>query len=142
MSDQDNSELLELNKRISKTLDNERKEAAEIRHVKGFRTARENLQHLVDEDSFIEYGQLAVAAQRNRRDYEELQSTTAADGIITGLCSINKDLVGEELSKAIAVVNDFSVLAGTQGFFHHKKLDRMCDLAKKTTLHHPQNFIT
>lgn len=132
MSDQDNSELLELNKRISKTLDNERKEAAEIRHVKGFRTARENLQHLVDEDSFIEYGQLAVAAQRNRRDYEELQSTTAADGIITGLCSINKDLVGEELSKAIAVVNDFSVLAGTQGFFHHKKLDRMCDLAKKT----------
>ena len=132
MSDQDNSELSELNKRINKTLDNERKEAAEIRHEKGYRTARENLHHLVDKDSFVEYGQLAVAAQRNRRDYEELQSATAADGVITGLCTINKGILGKEISKSIVVINDFSVLAGTQGFFHHKKLDRMCDLAKKT----------
>ena len=42
----------------------------EKRHAKGFRTARENLDDLVDPGSFLEYGQLAVAAQRNRRDYE------------------------------------------------------------------------
>jgi acetyl-CoA carboxylase carboxyltransferase component len=32
------------------------------------------------------------------------------------------------------IINDFSVLAGTQGFFHHKKLDRMCELAEKSKL--------
>ena len=132
MSDKDNSELSELNKRIEKTLDSERQDAANVRHEKGFRTARENLTHLIDENSFIEYGQLAVAAQRSRRDYEDLQSATAADGIITGICSINKAQVGKENSQAIVIINDYSVLAGTQGFFHHKKLDRMCDLANET----------
>ena len=87
MSDKDNLELSELNKRIEKTLDSERLDAANVRHEKGFRTARENLMHLIDENSFIEYGQLAVAAQRSRRDYEDLQSATAADGIITGTVS-------------------------------------------------------
>ena len=63
------------------------------RHEKGYRTARENLEHLVDTGSFIEYGQLAVAAQRSRRDYEELMTETAADGIITGMCKINSEIV-------------------------------------------------
>ena len=77
---------------------------------------------------------MAVAAQRSRRDYEELQTETAADGIITGLCNINKEEVGEASSQAVVIINDFSVLAGTQGFFHHKKLDRMCELAEKSKL--------
>ena len=77
---------------------------------------------------------MAVAAQRSRRDYDELQTETAADGIITGLCNINKEEVGEAPSQAIVIINDFSVLAGTQGFFHHKKLDRMCELAEKSKL--------
>ena len=47
---------------------------------------------------------------------------TAADGIITGMCKINSELVGSENSNAIAIINDYSVLAGTQGFFHHKNL--------------------
>ena len=54
--------------RKNKTLDTHRKVALEKRHSKGYRTARENLNALVDADSFIEYGQLAVAAQRNRRE--------------------------------------------------------------------------
>ena len=85
-----NAKLAELNRRLNKTLDDERDAARKKRHDKGYRTARENLEDLVDSDSFNEYGQLAVAAQRSRRDYEELQTETAADGIITGLCNINK----------------------------------------------------
>ena len=134
MSEDDNSKLAELNRRLNKTLDDERDAARKKRHDKGYRTARENLEDLVDSDSFNEYGQLAVAAQRSRRDYEELQTETAADGIITGLCNINKEEVGEASSQAVVIINDFSVLAGTQGFFHHKKLDRMCELAEKSKL--------
>ena len=134
MDSDEKSALQELYERLAKTLDEQRTKARDKRHELGFRTARENLQDIADPDSFVEYGQLAVAAQRNRRDYEELQNSTAADGIITGLCTINSELVGADAAKAIVIINDYSVLAGTQGFFHHKKLDRMCDLADRLAL--------
>ena len=117
--------------RVAKSSDELRASSTEKRHTKQYRTARENLHHLIDEDTFLEFGQFAVAAQRSRRDYEELQDKTNADGIITGFCSINSALVGEDDAKAVAIVYDYSVLAGTQGFFHHAKLDRICEQAKK-----------
>ena len=134
MSKKPNSSLDNFKNRISKTLDGERKAAQKKRHKKGFRTARENLDHLADENSFIEYGQLAVAAQRSRREYEDLMTETAADGIITGMCKINSEIVGAHNANALAIINDYSVLAGTQGFFHHKKLDRICELAANSKL--------
>ena len=87
-------ELQALRERIERTLDEARAEARAKRHAKGYRTARENVADLVDAGSFQEYGQLAVAAQRSRRDYADLQTSTAADGIITGTCTINASLVG------------------------------------------------
>ena len=48
----DRSELIELHNRLSKTLDEEREAAREKRYEKGYRTARENLDDLVDKDSF------------------------------------------------------------------------------------------
>ena len=134
MTDKTISALETLQQRLDKTLDSHRAEAKAARHKKGYRTARENLDDLVDEGSFLEYGQLAVAAQRNRRDYEELQLNTAADGIITGTCTINAQHFGKTSSQAVVIINDYSVLAGTQGYFHHKKLDRICELADKLKL--------
>ena len=134
MDDELRPELRALQDRLALTGDEVRSEARAKRHARGNRTARENLEHLTDADSFIEYGQLAVAAQRNRRDYVELQSATAADGILTGLCTINADSVGDVKARAAVIVNDYSVLAGTQGFFHHKKLDRMCEMAERLSL--------
>jgi len=134
MSDELRPELARLNKRLQKTMDEHRVEARDKRHAKGFRTARENLADLVDPDSFLEYGQLAVAAQRSRREYEELQSNTAADGIIVGTCTINAGIVAADSARSAVIVNDYSVLAGTQGFFHHKKLDRICELAEELKL--------
>jgi acetyl-CoA carboxylase carboxyltransferase component len=131
MTDELRPELQALNARLARTLDEQRAEAAQKRHARGYRTARENLSDLVDPDSFIEYGQLAVAAQRSRRDYEELQSATAADGIITGLATVNADRVAPASARTAVIVNDYAVLAGTQGFFHHKKLDRLCELAEE-----------
>lgn len=120
-------ELAALKQRLANTGDEVRAEAAARRHGKGYRTARENLDDLVDADSFIEYGQLAVAAQRNRRDYEDLQVNTPADGVITGVGTINGQ-------RAAIVVYDYSVLAGTQGYFHHHKLDRIFELAEQWEL--------
>ena len=75
----DRSELIELHNRLSKTLDEERGSSRDKRHDKGYRTARENLEDLADKDSFVEYGQLAIAAQKSRREIEELRTETAAD---------------------------------------------------------------
>ena len=134
MTKKSKSSLDNFKNRINKTLDGERKAAQKKRHEKGFRTARENLDHLADTNSFIEYGQLAVAAQRSRREYKDLMTETAADGIITGMCKINSEIVGAHNANALAIINDYSVLAGTQGFFHHKKLDRICELAADSKL--------
>ncbi len=134
MSDETRPELAAWRERVDRTLDEQRAEARTRRHEKGYRTARENIEDLVDAGSLVEYGQLAVAAQRSRRDYQDLQSSTAGDGIITGTCTINASLVGPGRGRAAVIVNDYSVLAGTQGFFHHKKLDRICELAEELGL--------
>jgi acetyl-CoA carboxylase carboxyltransferase component len=129
VSDENKTKLTILQELLSRTLDTERTQAAEKRHKAGYRTARENLADLVDADSFIEYGQLAVAAQRQRHSFEDLQINTAADGVITGTATINRGIFGKDRSQAAVVIYDYSVLAGTQGFFHHKKLDRIFKLA-------------
>ena len=134
MSNDVRPELANLQARLSRTLDEVRVKATDKRHAKGYRTARENLADLVDADSFIEYGQLAVAAQRNRCDYEDLQIRTAADGVITGVGTINRNYFGRDNSRAAVVVYDYAVLAGTQGFYHHKKLDRIFELAEECEL--------
>jgi acetyl-CoA carboxylase carboxyltransferase component len=134
MSEELRHELALLNERLAKTGDEHRAEARAKRLKKSYRTARENLEDLTDPGSFLEYGQLAVAAQRNRREYEDLQSATAADGIIVGTCTINQERVAPNAAQAAVVVNDYSVLAGTQGYFHHKKLDRICELAEELCL--------
>ncbi len=121
--------LVQLNEALAATLDAARPEAAARRREKGYRTARENLNHLCDPGSFIEFGQLAVAAQRKRLSPEKLKKDTAADGILTGFATINRAQFGEAASQVAVVVNDYSVLAGTQGYFHHQKLDRMLEKA-------------
>ena len=124
----------ELASRVANTLDGQREEAVAKRHRKGYRTARENLSSLVDTDSFVEYGQLAVAAQRNRRTGDALFKDTAADGVITGTGTINAQLFGDDAARCGVIINDYSVLAGTQGYFHHHKIDRLLDIAEQQQL--------
>jgi len=131
ISDSGENALDQLNQQLASSLDGGRKKSVDKRHAKGYRTARENLRQLCDEGSFVEYGQLAVAAQRDRMSSEKLKAETAADGVITGLATINAQQFGEQASQVAIIVNDYTVLAGTQGYFHHRKIDRMLEQAKR-----------
>ncbi len=120
--------------RHAPTLDANRPEALAKRHSLGLRTARENIADLCDTDSFLEYGALAVAAQSQRRSAEDLIKNTPADGMVTGVGSINQALFGPERSRAVVMAYDATVLAGTQGMRNHQKTDRMLGLALQQKL--------
>lgn len=122
-------ELAELRQRLHATTDEARPEAVARRRKTGQRTARENIADLVDPGSFIEYGGLALAAQRQRHSVEELVKISPADGIVTGIGTINAAQFGDERSRAMILAYDYTVFAGTQGGMGHKKLDRMLALA-------------
>lgn len=122
------------NRHLDNTGDAQRPEAVARRRGKGYRTARENLAALCDPDSFTEYGQLAVAAQRGRRSLDELRAETPADGVITGVGSVNGAHFGDDGARTAVIVNDYSVLAGTQGYFHHQKIDRILEVARRQNL--------
>jgi acetyl/propionyl-CoA carboxylase alpha subunit/acetyl-CoA carboxylase carboxyltransferase component len=116
------------------TLDANRPQAVARRHAAGGRTARANVAHLCDEGSFIEYGALAVAAQTRRRSMEDLIANTPADGMITGIGTVNAKEFGPEKSRCLVMAYDYTVLAGTQGMRNHHKKDRMLALAHQLKL--------
>jgi acetyl-CoA carboxylase carboxyltransferase component len=126
----DLSELLE---RRALTGDEARSEAVQRRHDAGGRTARENVDDLVDTGSFVEYGRFAIAAQRGRREVDDLIARTPADGLVAGTARINGELFGER--SACAVLSyDYTVLAGTQGALGHRKKDRLFELIERMRL--------
>ena len=127
-------ELQELQERKAFQLDENRPEAIAKRKKKGKQTARENVSQLCDEDSFREYGSLIIAAQRKRRSEEDLIRSTPADGIITGIGEVNGHLFGSERTKCMVLCYDYTVLAGTQGYFGHHKTDRVLDVAHRSKL--------
>ncbi|ESP62601.1 Biotin carboxylase [Smithella sp. ME-1] len=127
-------ELAEMIRRHAYGLDENRPDAVAKRQKKNQRTARTNVDDLCDSGSFIEYGGLAIAAQRGRRSEEDLINKTPADGLIAGIGSINSSLFKEDASRCMVMAYDYTVLAGTQGYFNHKKMDRMLKLAHEQSL--------
>ena len=113
------------------TLDENRSEAVEKRHARGYRMPRVNIDELVDNGSFKEYWPLVVARQHKRYDMETLRQRTPGDGVVAGTATINADLFGEEAARAMIVHYDYTVLAGTQGGRNHYKQDRMFELAHR-----------
>ena len=129
MSDEKIDPYAGLQDRLAKTADEARPEAVAKRRARKGRTARENLADLTDGTAVSEYGQLAVAAQRTRRDGDALFAETAADAVITAIGPVNADLFAIADSQTALIINDYTVLAGTQGYFHHRKIDRLLGLA-------------
>jgi acetyl/propionyl-CoA carboxylase alpha subunit len=127
-------DLAEAIERHAELLDEGRPDAVARRRKTNQRTARENIAGLCDPDSFMEYGGLALAAQRQRRPLEELRRMSPADGLITGVGSVNGDLFGDEQSRCAVMAYDYTVFAGTQGVINHKKKDRLLTLADKWSL--------
>jgi acetyl-CoA carboxylase carboxyltransferase component len=127
-------DLAEVLERHAGTLDDARPDAVERRRRTGQRTARENIDDLVDEGSFVEYAPLVIAAQRRRRSVEDLIARTPGDGMVCGTARINGHLFDDGASRCIVMSYDYTVLAGTQGMQNHRKKDRMFELAARYRL--------
>jgi acetyl/propionyl-CoA carboxylase alpha subunit len=125
--DRTRADLDEVRRRHLLTLDEGRPTATTKRHNQNRRSARENIDDLVDPGSFVEYGALAVAAQRSRRSEADLIANTPADGLVAGVATIN----GAETA---VLSYDYTVLAGTQGMRNHAKTDRVFDVAVRRKL--------
>ncbi|WHZ09657.1 MAG: putative pyruvate carboxylase [Burkholderiaceae bacterium] len=123
------ADLQRVLERHALTLDAARPDAMAKRHRQRSRSARENIADLCDEGSFIEYGQLAIAAQTRRRSVEDLIAKTPADGMITGIGGVNGVIFGSESARTVVMAYDATVLAGTQGMRNHAKTDRMLGIA-------------
>ena len=127
-------DLQALLQRQALTTDAARPEAMARRHAAGGRSARENIAGLLDEGSFNEYGALAIAAQTRRRAIDDLQRNTPADGMVSGVGTVNAALFGPERSACAVMAYDYTVLAGTQGFRNHHKKDRLLGLIHRLRL--------
>ena len=121
------ADLAELGRRRRLLTDSARPDAVSRRHDSGRRTVREELDDLLDPGSLVEYGGLAVAAQRARRSQEELEQRTPADGLITGIGRVDGH-------PTAVLAYDYSVLAGTQGVVGHLKTDRFLEVVHRMRL--------
>lgn len=128
------SDLKDTLARIEASHDKNRPAAVKKRHGRGNRTARENIADLCDEDSFVEYGSVVLAAQRRRRSLDDLITNTTGDGMVCGLGHVNGHLFDENHSRIMAMSYDYMVLAGTQGALNHYKKDRMFEIAERQRL--------
>ena len=84
-------------------------------------SALERINTLLDDNSFVEIGGLVKA---RITDFELAKRNTPADGVITGYGTINSKLV-------YVYSQDVSVLGGSVGEMHAKKIVRIYDMALK-----------
>jgi acetyl-CoA carboxylase carboxyltransferase component len=123
-ADGERGDLQAVRERHEIGLDAARAEAVAGRHERGRRTARENLEDLLDPGTLVEYGPLVFAAQERRRPREELIARTPADGLVGGIGQVHG-------RTCVAMSYDYTVLAGTQGMRNHAKKDRLFELAER-----------
>lgn len=83
--------------------------------------ARQRIEALLDENSFVEIGALVSA---RATDFNLKQLDTPSDGVITGYGVINDNLV-------YVYSQDASVMNGTIGEMHAKKIANLYDMALK-----------
>ena len=126
--------LQEVQARHNAGLDAFRQKAVERRHTLGKRMIRENIADLCDPESFIEYGALALAAQRRRHKMEQLIQLSPADGLVAGIGNVNGALFPHTEFRCMVLGYDYTVFAGTQGMMNHKKTDRLLQLAHQWKL--------
>jgi acetyl-CoA carboxylase carboxyltransferase component len=127
-------ELTDLLRRRALVADAGRPDAVARRHATGHRTARENIEDLCDPESFVEYGPLVIAAQRARRDTQELIERTPADGLVAGIGRVNSEHFDDAHARCAVLSYDYMVLAGTQGQMNHRKKDRLFALVERLRL--------
>jgi acetyl-CoA carboxylase carboxyltransferase component len=93
----------------------------EKQRAQGKMTARERIDYLLDPGSFVEFD---LFARHIGTDYGLDKTEVPADGVITGHGKIN----GRDV---FVYSEDFTVIAGTFGERHGKKICKAVDLARK-----------
>ena len=114
--------LADLDRRIDEAVHAGSAKAVEKQHAKGKMTARERIEKLFDEGSFVELDELArhrstAFGLEKRRPY--------GDGVITGFGTID--------GRQVCVFSqDFTVFGGSLGEVYGEKITKVMDLAIKT----------
>ncbi len=93
----------------------------ESQHKKGKLTARERIEYLFDEGSFVEINTLVEAQDLS---FGMDKKKVPGDGVIIGYGTINGRVV-------YASAQDFTVIGGTLGEYHSKKICHIMDMALK-----------
>lgn len=96
-------------------------ESIEKQHKAGKLTARERLDLLFDDDSFVE---IDAFVETRAVDFEMQKKKVPGDGVITGYGMINGRLV-------FVAAQDFTVIGGSLGEMHAKKITKVMDMALK-----------
>ncbi|MCY3622742.1 MAG: carbamoyl-phosphate synthase large subunit [Gammaproteobacteria bacterium] len=104
-------DLTEVNDWIERTLDVSRADAVDTLHGKGRRTARENLDDLLDNGSFREFGPPAAGS--------------VDGGTIMGFGSVNADLLGEERARVAVVHSNYPVASYTHGHYRQEQVHEL-----------------
>ncbi|MEO5654314.1 MAG: acyl-CoA carboxylase subunit beta [Marmoricola sp.] len=114
--------LADLDRRIDEAVHSGSAKAVEKQHAKGKWTARERIEHLFDDDSFVELDELA----RHRSVAFGLEKNRPyGDGVITGFGTID--------GRQVCVFSqDFTVFGGSLGEVYGEKICKVMDLAMKT----------
>ncbi len=97
----------------ARAMDDTRPEAVAKVHAKDKFTARERIDMVLDEGSFVEYGVLAIPANKSM--------TGPADGLVQGFGTVDGHPVG-------IASYDYTVQGGTQTALNHGKFDRLLEL--------------
>ncbi len=114
--------LADLDRRIDEAVHAASAKAVEKQHAKGKMTARERIEALFDEGSFVELDELA----RHRSTAFGLERTRPyGDGVITGYGTVD--------GRQVCVFSqDFTVFGGSLGEVYGEKITKVMDLAIKT----------
>ncbi|WP_088072920.1 acyl-CoA carboxylase subunit beta [Gottfriedia luciferensis] len=94
-------------------------ERIEKQHERGKYTARERIEILLDEDSFVE---LFSFVQHRCTDFGMDEQSGACDGVVTGYGKIDGRTV-------FVFSQDFTVFGGALGEMHAKKISQLMDMA-------------
>jgi propionyl-CoA carboxylase beta chain len=114
--------LADLEHRLDEAVHAGSAKAVEKQHAKGRKTARERIELLFDQGTFVELDELA----RHRSTAFGLEKTRPyGDGVVTGYGEINGRMV-------CVFSQDFTVFGGSLGEVYGEKITKVMDLAIKT----------
>ncbi len=109
----------ELDKKRSDALEGGGAERVKRQHARGKLTARERIDILLDDDSFVEIGQFV---RHQCHDFSMESNRPMGDGVVTGYGHINDRLI-------YVFSQDFTVFGGSLGMAHATKIVKLMTLA-------------